>query len=183
MTSRSAARVFLSLALVALAFAPARAQEQPVTLHVLIGVVKMTTTTPFGQAKFTDNAGNVSYRVGAVFAAPDDATERVSVRFVCQTGSALSLTLVRTRVPYDQTREPLVGFSVDGKEVPVATRREVGNGVTAYTVTSGAEAEALAKAMRAGAALEAMLDDRVYVVSLEGFRAALDKLSAVCPHG
>jgi hypothetical protein len=171
------ARLFICLILLGLALAPARAQQR------MIEAQRMNTTTPFGQAKLTDAAGNVSYRVGAVFTAPDNANQRVSMTFICQTGGAFSLYVVQTRVPQDQASGPSVAFEVDGRPVPAAARREIGNGLSAYTVTSGAEAEALAKAMGAGKALRMTLDDRAYAVSLDGLGGALTQLAGVCPHG
>jgi len=86
-------------------------------------------------------------------------------------------------VPRDQAASPKVAFSVDGATIQATAKREIANGLSAYTVTSAAEAEVLAKAMGAGKGLLMILDDGAYTVSLEGLRAALDKLAAVCPHG
>jgi hypothetical protein len=77
---------------------------------------------------------------------------------------------------------PRIGVAVDGQAArPIEARREIGNGLSAYTIAG--EAGALAATMRAGRSLLLTLDDRGYSLPLEGLDAALTRLAGVCPHG
>jgi hypothetical protein len=176
MTSWLGARLVMSGVLVGVTLAPARAQVRPMG-----PVQRLETSTPFAQVKATDASG-VSYRVGAVFSAAGNAAQRVSVTFICRTGGALSLYVVQSRVPQDRAHGPALSFQVDSQPIRRVTgRREIGNGLSAYTI--GAEAQALAKAMGAGKNLLMTLDERAYALSLEGLGAELAELAGVCPHG
>lgn len=147
----------------------------------------MAMTTPWGQAKLTDAAGIVSYRVGAVFSEPGSNPKRLSFTFLCQPGQPagkLSLFTVHQHVSKSGGPSARIGLQVDAQPVQRAeAARQSGNGLTSYVVSSASDAEALAKAMDGGGKLRLALDEFAYELPLAGIGDALRELSAACPHG
>jgi len=145
---------------------------------------QMVVTTPFTQGKFTDGAGNVSYRVGGVFAEPADASRRLSMTFICQTGK-LSLFTVQTRVPQKATSGAAkIGLQVDDQAAEqFDAMREVGKGLSAYTISTTTDVVGLAKRRGMGEKLRLQLDEYAYDLPLQGLGVKLRDLQAVCPYG
>lgn len=157
------------------------------TVSVQLGMAQtvrqMVVVTPFAQGKVTAGMSNVTYRVGGVFAEAAEPAQHLSITFICREGGTLSLLMVHTRVPRP-AGTPAVGIQVDDRPPQrITAKREIGDGVSAYTVAGTADAVELARTLGASKRLRLELDAYVYDLRLEGVDAALAKLAAVCPYG
>src|SRR4051794_40293568 len=103
--------------------------------------------------------------------------------FVCQ-GGKLSLFTVHQHMPRGGGPAAKIAFHVNDQPVQIVdATREVGKELSSYTVANASEAETLARLMGGGRTLRLELETYAYELPLQGLRAELDDLAAVCPHG
>ena len=96
----------------------------------------------------------------------------------------LSFFTVQTRVPSNNRKgSAIISLQVDDQaSQKIEATREVGSGLSAYTVSSTADVVAITKRVGTGNRLRLQLDDFVYDLPLEGLGKELQRLQSECPY-